>query len=263
MDHHFPIDLPATSILLEAIDHTRVGVIVSDPELEDNPIIYTNQGFLQMTGYSYEDILGKNCRFLQGPESSNAAIQKLRDAIEQKESVSVQLVNYKKNGEKFWNELHIDPVYSEEEEKYFFIGVQKDITVQKNAEESLREHNKEIALLSTPIVPVMDKVYVLPLIGNINEDRIKLIFNNVTEAVYYSEIETLILDLSGLVRLDDEVIKSLFTLYDLLNLLGTELLLTGVTPKIAVRSKEVHADLNSFKAFKTVKDAINYKQKKN
>ncbi len=75
MTRHFPIDLPATSILLEAIDHTRVGVIVSDPAIEDNPIIYTNQGFLQMTGYSYEDILGKNCRFLQGPESSNAAIQ--------------------------------------------------------------------------------------------------------------------------------------------------------------------------------------------
>lgn len=85
-----------TNVIIEALNYTRAGVLITDPSLEDNPIVYANQGFVDMTGYTKEDIIGKNCRFLQGEETNRSEVSRLREGIKNKTSVFVEFVNYKK-----------------------------------------------------------------------------------------------------------------------------------------------------------------------
>nr|ANC67972.1 yeast fluorescent oxygen sensor [synthetic construct] len=122
-------------VIKKALDHVRVGVVITDPALEDNPIVYVNQGFVQMTGYETEEILGKNARFLQGKHTDPAEVDNIRTALQNKEPVTVQIQNYKKDGTMFWNELNIDPM--EIEDKTYFVGIQNDITKQKEYEKLL------------------------------------------------------------------------------------------------------------------------------
>ncbi|MFC5713628.1 PAS domain-containing protein [Thalassorhabdus alkalitolerans] len=248
--------LPTMELLTQAMDYTRVGVIITDPELPDNPIIYANKGFINVTGYSREEIIGKNCRFLQGEKTNPEKIKAMKEAIAQKISISIELYNYRKDGRGFWNELNIDPVYVEKEDKYYFVGVQKDITQEKEYRESLQTYLEEINMLSTPLVPILDHVYAMPLIGNVDKERFTMIHSTITQSIYESSIETLILDLSGLNSFDEDVISEIFSFHKLLNLLGTELIVTGITPRLALTSRKLNYDLTTLQTFGTIKDAI-------
>jgi PAS domain S-box-containing protein len=91
--------------MLNSQGHDHVSFCVTDPHLEDNPVIYISQGFSVLTGYDYEDIVGKNCRFLQGPETSKDDVKRISDAIKNGKECSVNLLNYKKDGSTFINEF--------------------------------------------------------------------------------------------------------------------------------------------------------------
>ncbi len=95
-----------------------------------------------MTGYETEEILGKNCRFLQGKHTDPAEVDNIRTALQNKEPVTVQIQNYKKDGTMFWNELNIDPM--EIEDKTYFVGIQKDITKQKEYEKLLEDSSRKL-----------------------------------------------------------------------------------------------------------------------
>ena len=88
-------------ILLKALNYTGAGVLITDPVLPDNPIVFANKSFAAMTGYSMEEVMGRNCRFLQGSETDQNEIDKLRVAIKEKESVFIEVLNYKKDGRRF------------------------------------------------------------------------------------------------------------------------------------------------------------------
>uniref|UniRef100_UPI00034F2311 Blue-light photoreceptor, Sensor protein fixL n=1 Tax=Bacillus subtilis (strain 168) TaxID=224308 RepID=UPI00034F2311 len=133
-------------VIKKALDHVRVGVVITDPALEDNPIVYVNQGFVQMTGYETEEILGKNCRFLQGKHTDPAEVDNIRTALQNKEPVTVQIQNYKKDGTMFWNELNIDPM--EIEDKTYFVGIQNDITEHQQTQARLQELQSELVHVS-------------------------------------------------------------------------------------------------------------------
>ncbi|WP_156321243.1 PAS domain-containing protein, partial [Bacillus sp. JCM 19041] len=163
-------------LLMKILDYTRVGVLVTDPDQEDNPIVYMSEGFTKMTGYSKEEVLGSNCRFLQGEDTDRKQIKLIKEAIKNKEPVLVEILNYTKAGHRFWNELTIDPVYLEEEDKLYFVGVQRDITKQKLAEQEYKQSVQQIRSISTPIVPLMDGLAVLPLVGEMNKERFDLMF---------------------------------------------------------------------------------------
>ncbi len=92
-----------------AMDEAPVGITISDPDREGNPLIYANEAFERLTGYSREEVVGRNCRFLQGEESSPEAVAQMAVAIDAGEAVSVELVNYRADGEAFWNEVTIAP----------------------------------------------------------------------------------------------------------------------------------------------------------
>ena len=121
--------------LLNAIDNT---LVVTDPNEPDNPIIYINQGFEKITGYRPEEVIGHNCRFLQGDDRDQPAVKEIREAVREGRAVQVELRNYRKDGSMFWNELYLSPVYDEAGKLVLFVGVQNDVTARAEALEELR-----------------------------------------------------------------------------------------------------------------------------
>lgn len=132
---------------LAAIDHLRAGVLVTDPSLPDNPIIFCNPGFSKMTGYSPEEVLGRNCRFLQGPETDPAIVAEIRQAIEGHRLFSGVIQNRRSNGEVFWNDLLITPVFDVDGELINFVGLQRDVTAMKTAQDALAASYAELRKL--------------------------------------------------------------------------------------------------------------------
>ena len=131
-----------------ALSATAEGVTIADARLPDNPIIYANAGFERLTGYSIEEVLGRNCRFLQGPATDRDTLEKLRSAIRQKQACTVQLLNYRKDGTSFWNRLSITPVRDASGDVTHFIGVQSDVTEQKLTEQALQTANRKLEAAS-------------------------------------------------------------------------------------------------------------------
>ncbi|VVA20817.1 PREDICTED: LOV domain-containing [Prunus dulcis] len=112
--------------LATTLERIEKNFVITDPRLPDNPIIFASDSFLELTEYSREEILGSNCRFLQGPETDPATVRKIRDAIDNQTEVTVQLINYTKSGKKFWNVFHLQPMRDQKGEVQYFIGVQLD-----------------------------------------------------------------------------------------------------------------------------------------
>jgi two-component system cell cycle sensor histidine kinase/response regulator CckA len=139
----------AEAALLErdrAIQAVSGGIVITDPNLPDNPIIYVSSGFERLTGYSAKEVVGLNCRFLQGEESDPAAIQEIRGAIQKGEPCTVELQNCRKDGTPFWNKLSISPVFGDDGKLTHFVGVQMDVTAQHRLEEQLRQSQKMEAI---------------------------------------------------------------------------------------------------------------------
>nr|WP_232824154.1 MULTISPECIES: PAS domain-containing protein [Paraliobacillus] len=240
----------------KALDHTKVGLIITDPSLPDNPVIFANQGFTKMTGYKEAEITGNNCRFLQGEETDQAAITSIREAVLKEKTVTVQLYNYKKDGTGFWNELTVDPMWIEEEQKLYFVGVQKDITITKDKERILTETLSEMEKISTPIVPISDGVSILPLIGSIDHNRLDKLSETISNYLTKSKDNYLILDLSGLYKVDTYVASSILKMHDLTSLIGTQLVLTGIRPELAIKTIVIGEKLKHLRTYRTVKDAL-------
>lgn len=91
------------------LDNIEASVVVADCEQPDSPLVFVNQHFLAMTGYSEGEVIGRNCRFLQGPDTDPNAIQRIRDAVAEGKSLRLELLNYRKDGTPFWNELNLLP----------------------------------------------------------------------------------------------------------------------------------------------------------
>ncbi len=116
-----------------ALEAAGNGIIIADAKVPDNPIIYTNVAFSQITGYGKSEVLGKNCRFLQNGDRDQKEIGVIRKAIKAGRPCHEVLRNYKKDGTLFWNDLTITPLYNDQGLLTHFIGVQSDVTQQKQA----------------------------------------------------------------------------------------------------------------------------------
>lgn len=133
-----------------AMNEANVGITISDPDREDNPLVYVNDGFVDQTGYTCEEALGRNCRFLQGDDRDQQALNELRDAIAAEEPVTVDLRNYRKDGEQFWNRLSVTPVY-EDGKLVNRIGIQQDVTAEVRRKQRLYEERERFRLLTESI----------------------------------------------------------------------------------------------------------------
>ncbi len=141
-------DLSAGShdIFFAAVQTTRMPMTVTDPRQPDHPIIFANRAFLEMTGYSREEIIGTNCRFLQGPETDRETVASIREAVANKTELAVEILNYRKDGSSFWNALFVSPVYDQAGNLVYFFGSQLDVSRRRDAEDALRQSQKMEAL---------------------------------------------------------------------------------------------------------------------
>lgn len=115
---------------IKALQTAEQNFVVSDPHLPDNPIVYASQGFLNLTGYTQEQVLGRNCRFVQGPETDPFQVDRIRQAIADGNDVSVCLLNYRADGSTFWNQFFIAALRDADGEVTNFVGVQCKVSDQ-------------------------------------------------------------------------------------------------------------------------------------
>lgn len=118
-------DVTKAALLSE--EEREQSVVITNPALPDNPMIFISDEFEVQTGYSAEEALGRNCRFLQGPETDPKAVEAISEALKTESPITVDILNYKKDGTKFWNRLRIRPLYSEDGKVMFYAGAQNPI----------------------------------------------------------------------------------------------------------------------------------------
>jgi sigma-B regulation protein RsbU (phosphoserine phosphatase) len=127
-----------------ALASSAEGITISDVRLPDNPLIYANRGFEEITGYSREESIGRNCRFLQGSDTDEESLNEIRSAIAEQRPCVVELLNFRKDGTPFWNRLSLTPLKDETGLVTHFIGVQSDVTRRRLAEAALQDANTRL-----------------------------------------------------------------------------------------------------------------------
>jgi PAS domain S-box-containing protein len=134
------------NIFFAAIEMTRMPMVVTDPNQPDNPIVFVNRAFLDLTQYAEEQILGKNCRILQGEQTDPNAIAEIRAAVQEQRAVAIDILNYKADGRPFWNGLFFGPVYDNEGQLLYWFGSLMDITRRRVTEQAYLQAQKMEAI---------------------------------------------------------------------------------------------------------------------
>lgn len=133
------------------INASNDGISVAEREGKDKPLIYVNPAFERMTGYSLDDVLYQDCRFLQAGDRDQPALMAIRDALDSGGACREILRNYRKDGTHFWNELSLSTVYNQADQQTYFIGVQKDVTVQVKAQQRVAQLEAQVAQLTAEL----------------------------------------------------------------------------------------------------------------
>ncbi|KAI2501365.1 hypothetical protein MHU86_13101 [Fragilaria crotonensis] len=142
MDANKVLDDPDFSFI-KALQTAQQNFVVTDPSLPDNPIVYATQGFLNLTGYTLDQVLGRNCRFLQGPETDPKAVEKIRRSIEEGSDMSVCLLNYRVDGSTFWNQFFIAALRDASGNITNYVGVQCKVSDQYAANVCKKQEEDE------------------------------------------------------------------------------------------------------------------------
>jgi PAS domain S-box-containing protein len=132
-------------VLSQILDACVNGITLSDPDQPDNPIVYANKAFERVTGYARDEILGRNCRFLQGRDRDQPEVERIREALRDHVPVTVILRNYRKDGSLFYNQFAIRPLIDPEGKVIYYLGVQYDVTDKIRTEEDLRKLRATLA----------------------------------------------------------------------------------------------------------------------
>ncbi|QNA90330.1 response regulator [Massilia sp. Dwa41.01b] len=134
------------NIFFAAVEMTRMPMVVTDPRQPDNPIAFANRAFLDLTLYEEKDVIGRNCRFLQGPQTDPNTVDEIRAALAERRAVAVDVLNYKADGSAFWNALYIGPIFDQDGELLYFFASQMDITQRRAIEQSSVQAQKMEAI---------------------------------------------------------------------------------------------------------------------
>lgn len=123
-------------LALAAFERTPMPMVVTDARQRDQPIVMANQAFLDLCGFSADEVIGRNCRFMQGPGTDAAVIRRIGEAVAAEEALTVELLNYRRDGSSFWNSLQLSPIYDDERRLLYYFASQKDVS---------REHQLRVA----------------------------------------------------------------------------------------------------------------------
>ncbi len=116
-----------------AVQMTRMAMVLSDPNQDDNPIVFCNAAFCEQTGYAESEVIGRNCRFLQGPATDPTTVKRIAEGLGKREIVSEEIYNYRHDGRGFWNALYVSPIFDPEGRLLYYFGSQVDVTRRKEA----------------------------------------------------------------------------------------------------------------------------------
>lgn len=141
-----PASGPDLRLETAGFDTLPVGVLITDPSQDDHPIVYCNSAFLHITGYSRSEVIGKNCRFLQGADNQQAGIATLKNAIAEQRVCSETLRNYRKDKSMFWNEITVSPIFDNAGNLMFFLGIQQDVTHRQRDTAKILEQNQRLVM---------------------------------------------------------------------------------------------------------------------
>lgn len=172
-------ELPDQLMLLyQAVESTRNGIVITDPNRPDNPIIYCNPAFAELSGFRIDQIIGRNCRFLQRDDREQPEIAEIRKAIDAAKPITTTLRNYRKNGQVFWNELTVSPVFDSTGKLINFVGIQNDVSARKEAERRVSEFYSVISHeLRTPLTSINGALRVIEdgSAGRVNASVMKMV----------------------------------------------------------------------------------------
>lgn len=144
----------------QSVEAASNGILIVDAQAPDLPIIYVNPAFTRITGYSAEEVLGQNCRFLQGGDRKQAGVDQVRQALRAQQEVNVRLRNYRRDGSVFWNDLFISPVPDDNGQIAHYVGIINDISAQMTAEDALAYNTNHDALTGLPNFALLkDRLY--------------------------------------------------------------------------------------------------------
>ena len=138
-------------LLQLVIEASNDGIVVAEQEGDDNILIYANPAFERLTGFAVDDILYRDCRFLQGEDRDQPALQAIREAVKNNQPCRQIIRNYRKDGTPFWNELSITPVFNEADQLTYFIGIQKNVTAEVDALQRVEALEAEIRELKAKL----------------------------------------------------------------------------------------------------------------
>jgi PAS domain S-box-containing protein len=134
------------NIFFAAVEMTRMPMVVTDPNQPDNPIVFVNGAFRDLTGYHEDQLVGRNCRLLQGPDSDPATVDEIRRAVHEERAVAVDVLNYKADGQPFWNALFIGPIFDQDGKLLYFFASQMDITERRMSQDAYMQAQKMEAI---------------------------------------------------------------------------------------------------------------------
>ncbi|MGZ5202926.1 MAG: histidine kinase famiy protein, partial [Telluria sp.] len=134
------------NVCFAAVEMTRMPIVVTDPNQPDNPIAFVNRAFLDLTGYQEDQLIGRNCRMLQGADTDSSTVAEVRTAVREQRAVAVDILNYKADGSPFWNALYIGPVFDQQGRLLYFFSSQMDITERRMSQEAMLQAQKMEAI---------------------------------------------------------------------------------------------------------------------
>lgn len=134
------------SVFFAAVEMTRMPMILADPRQDDTPIVFANNAFLDLTGYEEGEVLGRNCRFLQGAGTDPEHVRQLREALAAGKATAVEILNYRRDGTPFWNAVFMGPVHNSEGEIIYYFASQLDVTQRRESEQQFRQAQKMEAI---------------------------------------------------------------------------------------------------------------------
>ena len=129
-------------VFFATVEMTRMPMVLADPRQDDCPIVFANNAFLDLTGYENDEIVGRNCRFLQGAGTDPDAVRQIREAVANREATAVEILNYRRDGTPFWNAVFMGPVFNPEGEIIYFFASQLDVSQRRETEQQFRQAQK-------------------------------------------------------------------------------------------------------------------------
>jgi two-component system, sensor histidine kinase and response regulator len=138
------VALSENAILAAAVANTTAGVLISDPNQRDNPLIFVNRAFTHLTGYTDKEAIGRNSRFLEGVKTDPLAAAAIQQALSDVKPIRAEILNYRKDGTTFWNDLSITPVYDDRGLLVYWVGIQNDVSEQKLASLALKRERDRL-----------------------------------------------------------------------------------------------------------------------